>query len=279
MTISLNDIRYFLEIAKTGNISRAAERLGLAQPSLSTALKKLEHEVGACLLVRSKTGVNLTKAGKDFFEQCADLHDHWQRVARGVRDTEDQPQGHYVIGCHPSVGVYSLPAILPELLAEFPGLRLSLVHDLSRIIAEQVVNFKIDFGIVVNPVKHPDLVITRLMKDRVTVFRPQDCEPPRNLFVDENLLQSQKILAKRRGSFARIITSSSLEVIAQLVASGAGYGILPTRVAQTAGKPLVAAFPDAYFDDQICLVSRVDAAKSPGHKAIRRVLKGLLLDA
>ena len=63
------EILYFLEVASTLNISRAAERLGITQPTLSLAVQRLEATLGTPLLLRGKTGVRLTKAGSKFATQ------------------------------------------------------------------------------------------------------------------------------------------------------------------------------------------------------------------
>ncbi len=64
MIPSPTDLKYFMEVAQTQNVSRAAERLGISQPSLSLAIRRMEQSVGAPLLIRSKRGVTMTQAGK-----------------------------------------------------------------------------------------------------------------------------------------------------------------------------------------------------------------------
>ena len=64
MTISPSDLTYFIEVAHTKNLSRAAERLGITQPSLTLAIQRIEHSLGTDVLIRSKKGVVLTKAGR-----------------------------------------------------------------------------------------------------------------------------------------------------------------------------------------------------------------------
>jgi DNA-binding transcriptional LysR family regulator len=61
MSFSPYDLKYLIEVANTKNISRAAERIGIAQPSLSLAIKRLEEACGVALIVRSKNGVQMTK--------------------------------------------------------------------------------------------------------------------------------------------------------------------------------------------------------------------------
>ena len=64
MIASPNDLIDFIELSNTLNFSRASERIGISQPSLSTAIKRLEQAIGAELFIRGKNGVSLTQAGK-----------------------------------------------------------------------------------------------------------------------------------------------------------------------------------------------------------------------
>lgn len=273
------ELHYFVEVAGTLNISRAAERLGISQPSLSLAVKRLEDTLGAELLVRSKSGVNLTRAGQKFVAQARLLLHEWERLRSEALREEAEPAGRFIIGCHPSVALYTLPHVLPDLLERYPQLEIKLVHGLSRQVTDDVIGFKIDFGIVVNPVEHPDLVIKTLAKDEVTVWTAGGsealaaAEAGRGVLIcDPELLQTQSILkqlAKKGLAFPRVLTSSNLEVVTSLTAAGVGAGILPGRVAQRdAHLKLVPVKGGPKFQDRICLAYRADAQKSAASKTL-----------
>ena len=80
MLPSPTEILYFNEIAKTSNLSRAAERLGVTQPTLSLALKRLEDTIGMPLMIRSKTGVQLTRAGQKLLTKSLTILENSQRL-------------------------------------------------------------------------------------------------------------------------------------------------------------------------------------------------------
>lgn len=293
MTISPSyaDIAYFIETAQTGNISRAAERLGMTQPSLSAAIKRLESSLGATLFIRGRTGVQLTKAGAELLRKGQALLLSWEQLKADVGKRETEVSGRYVLGCHPSVALYSLSHFLPILVQQYSELEIKLTHDLSRKIAEGVISFEIDFGIVVNPIRHPELVIKELFTDNVQFWTSAAPSPVQRLnestgvlVCDLNLIQVQKLLGdlqKKKLGFRRIIQSSNLEVIADLTASGVGVGILPNRVAARLGdqklKPLGENLP--VFRDRICLVYRADAQKSKGSQTIIGAIRKFGKDA
>ena len=263
------DLTYFIEIASTSNVSRAAERLGISQPSLSLAMRRLEDSVGAGLFVRSKRGVTLTQAGKQLLAHSKNLLQSWSHVQASAIASIDEIQGSYTIGCHASMAMRILSSFLPDLMASHPRLELKLRHDISRKTTEDVISMKTDIGIVVNPVRHPDLVIYKLGTDEVTLFIgaekknvTQDIASGKAVLVcDPDLAQTQYLLKemKKKGiGFERILPTGSLEVAADIVSQGCGIGILPSKVAERARKKLKRIKNAPIFTDDHCLIYRVE---------------------
>ena len=272
------DLQYFIETAHTLNISRAAERLGISQPSLSLSIKRLENALGTDLLIRGKGGVQLTRTGQKFVAHARHLLEEWENISKLALRGENQITGRFSIGCHQSVGLFALPGFLPDLMTTNEDLEINLNHGLSREITDDVINFKTDFGIVVNPVEHPDLVIRHLAKDEVTLYTSSSANQKKIaagesvLVCDPDLLQTQslmKALKKKGLSFQRTMTSSSLEVIVMLTALDVGVGIIPGRVAaREKANKLVPLAGAPKFQDQISLIYRADSQKSVASKVI-----------
>lgn len=256
--INQNDLVYFLELVKTKHVSRAAERLGVTQPTLSHCMKRLENEVGTILFIRTKKGIELTPAAERLRLSAEELLVKWNEVVKSATDEVDEAKGLIRVGVHTAVAQYMLPQILPQFLKEYPEIQISLEHGLSRHMTEKVISSQIDLGFVVNPVDHPDLVIKELILDRVTLWRSKNVINNEVLIVEPNLLQSQNLLQKmsKKGlNFKRTIESASLEVIAQLLQSGVGAAILPERVMRAFCDVSVVAVKDApEISDRICMV-------------------------
>lgn len=89
--MDLYQVRYFLTIAETGNFSRAAERLYLSQPSLSTGIKKLEQELGVSLFERGGRRTVLTTAGRSFLEKATIIMEQYQSALHDLKGFSDQP--------------------------------------------------------------------------------------------------------------------------------------------------------------------------------------------
>lgn len=261
--ISYNDLIYFNELAETLNFSRASERIGISQPSLSSAIKRLEYFLGTELFIRSKHKVLLTPAGKNLLSHSKKILQLWDSTKAACLAAKNEVQGDISLGCHPSISLYLLPKVLSHLLHQYPKLEIKLKHDLSRKITEQVIDYQIDLGIAVNPIKHPDLIIKKLFHDEVTCWQAKSSlnrgDEEKTIICDPELHQSQWILKKIKKAgmdYKRIISTSSLEMIAHLTAEGVGVGIIPARVMKSLYPNLTPIARSPVFYDDICLIYR-----------------------
>lgn len=272
MSLMLDDIKYFVIVTETLNITRASEIIGISQPALSYAIKRLETEIGGDLLIRLKNGIQLTKLGEEFKVRSRRLLYEWEQAQNLANPESGLIQGSYTIALHPSVALYTLECFMPKLQVEFPGLDIKFIHGLSREMTEKVISWEADFGIVVNPIKHPDLVISKLCLDEVTIFHVKNAQD--KLIYDENLAQSQHILKKiaKKSNFDGVLSSSNLEVVAKLTSLGLGYGLLPTRVASQY-KQLKKLSDAPVFKDEISLIYRPEKHNNSVSKRIIQIIK------
>ena len=194
--INSDDLKYFLELTKTGHFTRASERLGISQPALSHAIKKIETEVKSQLFFRSKKGVQLTPSGEILLKSVQQLIDQWSLVRDSISLNQTTPRGLIRLGCHASVAQYMLPSFLPHILQSHPELYFQLKHGLSREMTAMVVADELEAGIVVNPARHPDLIIKLLCEDEVGLWQSLHCKNRNVLIVDPSLLQTLDILNK-----------------------------------------------------------------------------------
>ena len=268
----MDDVKYFITASETLNITRASEIIGISQPALSYAIKRLENELGGQLLIRLKNGIQLTKLGEEFKVRSRRLVYEWEQAQNLANPETGLIQGSYTFAIHPSVALYALEFFIPKLQSDFLGLDFKFTHGLSREMTEKVISWEADFGIVVNPIKHPDLVIKKLYSDEVTIFYTKDAQD--KLIYDQNLAQSQYILKKlgKKKNFSGEINSGNLELVAKLTALGLGYGLLPVTIAsqytnlkRLSGSPV--------FKDEICLVYRPEKHNNTISKRIIEIIK------
>jgi DNA-binding transcriptional LysR family regulator len=201
----------------------------------------------------------------------------WQFLMDAARDSEVQPMGHFKLGAHVSVAWYALDLILPELLRNYPKIEVSLVHGSSRELLQQLVVGKIDFGLLINPRRHPDLVIKPLCGDRYSLWYTKDCRNHDVIALNPDTPQNEKVfnLLKNKRTFSRRIETSSYEVAAKLAAAGAAIGMLPERVAKPYG--LTMWDRHAFVPDELCLCYRKERQKSEGARRIIEAIKSVKL--
>ncbi|WP_374078352.1 LysR family transcriptional regulator [Bdellovibrio bacteriovorus] len=269
--MDIDVLKYFKIVARTGNMSRAAQELHVSQPTLTVAMKKLEDLLGVTLFERSKKGVTLTPSGLQIYQYSDQMVELWEEMLREAGSLDQTVKGTIRLGVHPSVARYTLPVFLPSLLKEHPQLNIQLMHDLSRNVLQMIRDSFVDVGLVMNPEKHPDLVIKEICEDEVTVWKKKGSAISDTLIYDPNLFQAQTILErlqKKGVRYSRKIPSSNLEVIASLLQVGAGHAILPKRVILANTASIEEAHEQiTSFKDSLCLVYRPSLKRTATGKA------------
>ncbi len=281
MEPSSTDLKYFLEVAREGNMSKAAYKLGISQPSLSLAIQRIEKCLEARILLRDRTGAKPTAVGINLIRKTQKLLEAWGEVREIIKEHTYGKNTSIVIGCHPEVAIDSLPLFMPQLLKDRPNLEVRLIHDLSRVITQQVIDGKVDIGLVVNPRPFPDLIIKTLSYDFVGLWVAKNKNPKEleTLICQPELAQSQKVMrqsSKKGLKFQRIILSSNIQVIASLTASGCGVGILPSEVALRNPSLNLLPLPSSpVVKDRVALIYRQENRTSKLIKAaITEILVG-----
>ena len=270
---SAQEIENFLEIYQTQNLTKSAIRLGITQPSLSQSLQKLEEKTASKLFFRTKQGMIATEAGNQFFARATQILEDWSAFHSILTNSETELQGKFRVGCHASVGGYTLPKFFKNLEKAAPKIEIELIHDLSRKITEGIVSYEIDLGYVVNPFRHPEMVLRKLGTDQVRFWKKKGLkETPQVLFANQNLLQvdtlRKKVIAKKFQDW-KWVQTESLELIRTLTHQGAGVGILPERVAKAESDTLVVydeTLPS--YADEIYLAYRKEVLTSRAGQAL-----------
>ena len=117
----IRELRYFRAVAEDLNITRAAERLGIAQPPLSRAMRQLEHRLGVDLFDRSGPRLALTAAGETLFKESGPVIDALDSAVRRTQRAGQPSQG-LVVTAKPGVATELLHLLVGELCSELPGI-------------------------------------------------------------------------------------------------------------------------------------------------------------
>ncbi len=145
-------LRYFLESARTGSITRAAERLHVTQPTLSRQLKGLEEELGKKLFVRGSTSIRLTDEGRLLKERAEDILSMVDLTAAEFKVLDDFAGGDLHIGCAESQGIRHLARAVHHLQQRYPRIRLHLHSGNAENVTERLDRGLLEFAVIVRDV-------------------------------------------------------------------------------------------------------------------------------
>ena len=141
-------LRYFLEMAREGNMTRAAERLHVTQPTLSRQIKELEEELGKKLFTRTNYSVNLTEAGILLRERAEDILDIVDKTEAEFRSMNALNAGEVYVGCAESDSIKYFARAVKKLQAQYPNIRGNMYSGNMQDVTEKLDKGVLDFAIV-----------------------------------------------------------------------------------------------------------------------------------
>lgn len=106
--MNLRQLEYFVSIVETGQITKAAQQLYIAQPPLSRSMKRLEKELGATLFIRTRKGLELTNIGKILYNKSKPMLKYYAEILSALHDVENDVKGDIRIGSgYPTIPLLS----------------------------------------------------------------------------------------------------------------------------------------------------------------------------
>jgi len=246
--MELRHLRYFQTVAQELNVTRAAERLHMAQPPLSRQIRQFEEEVGVALFDRVGRGLKLTEAGRFLLEQSTQLTQRLEETIESTRRIGRQEKRWFGIGFVPSV----LYGVLPELIRELRASEQQVEVGLAEMITvEQVAALKsgrIDLGFGRIALSDPAIRQQVVMAEPLVAALPANQPPPgRDALTPKGLASRPFILypARPRPSYADHLLSlfraqglqlrvaqeaNELQTALGLVAAGVGITLVPASI-------------------------------------------------
>lgn len=146
-------LKYFLEVARQGNITKAAENLHISQPTLSRQIMDLEKSLGMTLLVREKKQISLTPGGLLFQQRAMEIVSLMEKTWRDLAMENDMVGGVIAVGCVETKAALFLQRILMDFKERHPGIRYELYSAGDSDIREKLDRGDLDMGILLEPVE------------------------------------------------------------------------------------------------------------------------------
>lgn len=170
--MELRHVRYFLAVAESLNFSKAAQQLHIAQPPLSRQIRQLEDELGVELFIRTKHGVQLTKAGRAFMDEGRKLVVQAGHATEAARHAQKGESGIVRIGIASGLG-----GLVAKVVAEhgrhFPGINIECRDVFSGLQNEILEKCEIDVGFLRPPVNQMKLDCELLFEEELAVVLPK----------------------------------------------------------------------------------------------------------
>lgn len=247
MRVSLRHFRFFIAVAESGQISKAAAALFTSQPTVTEAIKTLEIDVGVKLLNRTPRGVSLTYEGAIFLE-------HAKKVLAAAVDAMLAPQklfrerdGEFTIACTHTVAGYFITPLLSRFCRIFPGIKVKLLELDRQDIEHQLMSGELEIAAcLLSPLEHLHALETELLArskrrlwlpanhpllDRKTVtIRDIEREPYIMLTVDDAEKTTLAYFEQAGLGPNVVFRTSSMEAIRNVIAEGLGVTILSDMV-------------------------------------------------
>lgn len=249
--MDLRQLRYFVAVAEARSFSKAAARLHVSQPPLSTQLKALEDELGVRLFDRSNRGVSLTAAGQVFFDEMRAVLARLERGKALARNAGRGDVGSLSIGFVSIADYGILPPALKAFRSRYPGVDVQLHELTTDAQIREIRAARLDLGIGIGPVDSAELSFQPLTREALVLAAPsehpllgdgRDDAIDLKALADDSFIIPPRDLAPglfdlvigqcRAAGFAPRITQQArqMQTVISLVACGMGVALVPSSV-------------------------------------------------
>jgi LysR family hydrogen peroxide-inducible transcriptional activator len=282
--MEMQQLRYTVAVARTGNFSRAAEQCHVSQPSLSQQIQKLEDELGERLFERMKRAVRLTPAGAMFLRRATRILDEADAAKREAGEARGLLRGTVTFGVLPTIAPYLLPAAIGAFTEKYPGVEIVAHEDTTAQLVKLLHAYEIDFALASRPLRAERLTVRDLFAEELLLALPPGhrlSRQPRVSFAD---LEGERLIVMKEGhclgeQVQRFcgrhdwrpqisFRSAQLETIQALVRAGLGISLVPAMAAQRAREdaPLYRSLPPPRPERRI--VAAWPKHRPPGRAAV-----------
>jgi DNA-binding transcriptional LysR family regulator len=256
--MDLRSIRYFVQIADCGSITRAAALLGVAQPALSRHMQSMEQELGMQLLVRLPRGVRLTGAGRQFLDHCRRALRELDRAREELRADAGSPHGQVILGVSPTLGPLLVPGVVERVRRQCPQVALKIVEHFSTLLFDGLLTGRIDVALLTNPSATRALRLAPLISEPIVVLAPPQPRDARRFYTLAELARTPVLVTEtiraivdeqigRYGARLNVeVEVNAVEAIGRLLLRGIGPAVMPVstfHVEIASGR--ICAFPIA----------------------------------
>ena len=198
----------FLEVARRGNVSRAAEAIYVSQPTLTARLHALETELGEKLFVRTRQGMRLTDAGRAFLPFAERATQAVREGREAIAELNSGSAGHLVLAAAPAVSTYVLPPLLERFAAAHPRVEVAVRTGHSEEVLQAVLKSEVQLGLG-RELRHHDIELIPFYEEELGLMvAPGHHFAERRSVSMADLAGEQLILFDRTSSYYELTQAS-----------------------------------------------------------------------
>lgn len=244
--VTIKNLQAFVELAKCQSFAEAAEKRHISQPALSSAIKKMEQQLGGALFSRSTRSVKLTPEGASFLPVARRLLDDWENAVGDVKQLFKLEKGLLTIASMPSFAEGKLPDLLAFFGYAQPNISIR-VHDVvMELVIDSVLSDRAELGFVFEPEDKEALNFYPMFNDEFVLIMPPNHPLTLGSEISIEDVIEYPFVSMNRGSTMRkwvddelmnnkqkisiAVEASQFSTIGNLVYSGMGIAIVPAMV-------------------------------------------------
>ncbi|MEL6685017.1 MAG: hydrogen peroxide-inducible genes activator [Pseudomonadota bacterium] len=246
---SLRQLRYIVALSEARHFRKAAEAMGISQPSLSLQISNLEELLGTRLVERGRGPVTLTPEGREVVARASRIMDEVRGIIDLTASLQTGLAGTIRLGTTPTIGPYLMPFVVERLHANYPDLRLYIREVVPRDLRGDLLAGSLDVILTQFPEGGADLTSQRLFREPLLLAMADDHPLAGKDQVTEADIADQNVLSlgpdyamhaqiaalcqQHGGIMARDYEGTSLDAIRQMVGMGMGVAFLPRLYARS----------------------------------------------
>ncbi|MDF2570290.1 MAG: cynR 5 [Sporomusa sp.] len=250
--MELRQLEYFQMVCRLNSISKAAEHLHIAQPSVSIAIQKLEEELGIQLFHRTHRQITPTSEGLIFLQRVNKILTQVGDSINEMNDLKSFPKGSIKIGIPPMIGIFLFPQIFAQFRKQYPHIELTAVEGGSLTIQNLVEQGRIDIGIITQSNSSSALEILPITTGQIHVCLPPHHPLSSLASIPFNKLRDQPFILLKEDTYNRqvvieeckkyhftpniVFSSSQVETIISLIELEIGISFLFDAIAKNYSK-------------------------------------------
>ncbi|MBF6571456.1 MAG: LysR family transcriptional regulator [Candidatus Binataceae bacterium] len=284
----IETLKVFCDIVESGSFSYAASQNFVTQSAVSQQVRSLEEKYDCRLIERGRAGVKPTAAGQMLYHASKEIVQRYLELENRLQEIGSVVAGSIRVGTVYSVGLHELPPFLSEFLRKYPAVNLHLEYLRSNRIYEDLVEGKIDLGIVAYPAKRGQVVTVAFREDQLVLV-----VPPESPFARQNKISLAELSGQRFVGFERdvptrkasdrimrdhgfkpqyVMEFDNIETIKRAVEIGLGAAIVPrmaVEVEAARGTLKIIEFTEGTFTRPLAIIYKRGRELSPAvHKFI-----------